>query len=167
LPIVDPPAVAAAVRAGIGATISVPLGGALDKRFNPVEVTAGVDMLSRGRAVYETSGGEIDAGPTAVLVSRNYTIVALTKSVGLFDRAVFLSHGRSPRDFDLVVVKSPHCEYHMFDEWAEKDFNIDAPGATSANLKSLGHTVCRRPVYPLDPDMAFAPRAEVFHAVRR
>jgi microcystin degradation protein MlrC len=167
LPIVDPPAVAAAVRAGVGATISVRIGGALDKRFTPVEITATVDMLSRGRAAYETSGGEIDAGPTAVLVSGTYTIVVLTKPIGLFDRAVFLSHGRNPRDYDLIVVKSPHCEYHMFDEWAEKDFNIDAPGSTSANLRSLGHTVCRRPIYPLDPDVTFAPRPEVFHAVRR
>lgn len=167
LPIVDPPAVAAAARAGVGATISIRIGGALDKRFTPVEITATVDMLSRGRAAYETSGGEIDAGPTAVLVSGTYTIVVLTKPVGLFDRAVFLSHGRNPRDYDLIVVKSPHCEYHMFDEWAEKDFNIDAPGSTSANLGSLGHTVCRRPMYPLDPDVTFAPRPEVFHAVRR
>ncbi len=167
LPIVDPPAVAAAVRAGVGATISVRVGGASDHRFTPVEITAVVDMLSRGRAVYETSGGEIDAGPAAVLVSGNYTMVVLTKPVGLFDRAVFLSHGRNPKDYDLIVVKSPHCEYHMFDEWAEKNFNIDAPGSTSANLSSLGHTVCRRPMYPLDPAVTFAPRPEVFHALRR
>ncbi len=120
LPIVDPRAAAAAVRAGVGANISVRLGGALDKRFAPVEVTAVVDMLSRGRAVHETSGAEIDAGPAAVLLSGNYTIIALTKPVGLFDRAVFLSHGRNPRDYDLIVVKSPHCEYHMFDEWRRK-----------------------------------------------
>lgn len=167
LPIVDPPAVAVAARAGVGATISVRVGGALDKRFTPVEITAVVDMLSRGRAAYETSGGEIDAGPTAVLVSGNYTIVVLTRPVGLFDRAVFLSHGRNPRDYDLIVVKSPHCEYHMFDEWAEKNFNIDAPGSTSANLASLGHTICRRPMYPLEPNATFAPRPEIFHAVRR
>ena len=28
--------------------------------------------------------------------------------------------------------------------------NVDAPGATSANLRSLGHTRCRRPIFPLD-----------------
>jgi microcystin degradation protein MlrC len=167
LPIVDPPAVAAAVRAGVGATISVRVGGALDNRFAPVEITAAVDMLSRGRAVHETGGGEIDAGPAAVLVSGNYTLVVLTNPVGLFDRAMFLSHGRNPKDFDLIVVKSPHCEYHMFDEWAEKNFNVDAPGSTSANLSSLGHTVCRRPMYPLDPAVTFAPRPEVFHSARR
>jgi hypothetical protein len=55
----------------------------------------------------------------------------------------------------------------MFDEWAEKNFNIDAPGATSANLRSLGHTICQRPMYPLDPDVAFTPRPQLFGPRRR
>lgn len=167
VPIVDPPAVAAAFRAGVGATLSVRLGGAMDPRFTPLQVTAVVDMLSRGRAVHETSRGDIDAGPTAVLLVGTYTIIAMTKPVGLMDRALFLALGRNPRDYDLIVVKSPHCEYHMFDEWAEKDFNIDAPGATSADLQSLGHTICRRPMYPLDADVAFTPSAQLFSARRR
>ena len=166
-PIVDPRAVAAAARAGVGATVEVPLGGALDTRFTPLTLTAVVDMLSRGRAVLETSGGELDAGPTAVLVAGNFTIIAMTRSVSLFDRAVFLAHGRNPRDYGLIVVKSPHCEYHMYDQWAEKDFNIDAPGATSANLTSLGHRVCRRPMFPLDAGVTFAPRPQVFNTLRR
>jgi len=167
LPIVDPAAVAAAFEAGVGATVRVALGGGLDGRFTPVEVTAAVDMLSRGRAVLETSGNELNAGPTAVLVAGNFTIVAMTRSVSLFDRAMFLAHGRNPRDYDLIVVKSPHCEYHMYDQWAEKDFNIDALGATSANLKTLGHTICRRPIFPLENDVTFAPSPQVFRRHHR
>ncbi|MFM7582007.1 MAG: MlrC C-terminal domain-containing protein, partial [Caldilinea sp.] len=82
-------------------------------------------------------------------------------------RAPFLSHGRNPRDYDLIVVKSPHCEYHMFEEWAEKNFNIDAPGATSADIRSLGHTICARPMYPLDPDIGFKPKAVRYNTKRR
>ncbi len=50
----------------------------------------------------------------------------------------------------------------MFDSWSVKNFNIDAPGATSANLKSLGHTVCARPIYPLDENVTFIPRATIY-----
>ena len=167
VPIVDPPAVAAAVRAGVGGTVRLVLGGALDTRFTPVELTALVDMISRGRAVLETSGSGLDAGPTAVLLAGNFTIVAMTRSVALFDRAMFLAHGRNPRAYDLIVVKSPYCEYHMFDEWAEKDFNIDAPGATSANLTSLGHRNCRRPMFPLDRDVPFVPLPQILGKIRR
>jgi microcystin degradation protein MlrC len=162
LPIVDPPAVEAAMKAGIGGTLGVKLGGALDRRFTPIELEVTVDLLSRGSAVLETAGRPNPSGPTAVLLHENYTIVAMTKSANLFDRSVFFAAGRDPRRYDLVVVKSPHCEPHMFVAWAARNFNIDAPGATSANLRSLGHVVCSRPVYPLEPDTRFVPKAELF-----
>jgi len=162
VPIVDPAAAAEAHRAGVGAAVRVRLGGALDPRFAPVEVAAEVDMLSRGRATLETSGNQLDAGPTAVLLADNFTILVMSRSVSLFDRAMFLAHGRDPRAYHLTVVKSPYCEPHMFDLWAEKNFNIDAPGSTSADLRSLGHRNCRRPMFPLDDDVTFAPSPEVF-----
>ncbi len=162
VPIVDPPAAAAAVRAGVGATITVRLGGARDPRFTPLEMTVEVDMLSRGRAVLETSGGALDAGPTAVLRAGCVTILAMSRPVSLFDRAMFLAHGRNPQDYHLTVVKSPYCEYHMFDAWAQTTFNIDAPGSTSADLRSLGHRVCRRPMFPLDDAVTFEPAPEVY-----
>ncbi|MBI1777740.1 MAG: M81 family metallopeptidase [Proteobacteria bacterium] len=166
LPIVDPPAVKAAFAAGVGATLKVKLGGALDKRFKPVELEVTVDLLSRGRCVLERSGLPMDAGPTAVLLHKNFTIVAITRGAYLFDRAVFYAAGQDPKRFDLTVVKSPHCEHHMFDDWAERNFNIDAPGATSANLHSLGHRICRRPIYPLDPEATFKPKPQTFQRGR-
>jgi hypothetical protein len=50
----------------------------------------------------------------------------------------------------------------MYDAWVEKSFNIDLPGATSANLPTLGHTICARPIFPLDADIAFTPRAILY-----
>jgi microcystin degradation protein MlrC len=167
VPIVDPPAAAAAKKAGIGAKITVSLGGTLDKRFTPLKVTGTVDMLSGGHMRLETARSPFEGGDTAVLISGNYTILIFSKPAYFFDRAPFLAHGRNPRDYDLIVVKSPHCEYHMFDEWAEKNFNIDAPGSTSADIKALGHTIVRRPMFPLDPDIGFEPKAVRFHTKRR
>jgi microcystin degradation protein MlrC len=102
------------------------------------------------------------AGPTAVLTFGNFTVVAMSRSVSLFDRAMYFANGLNPVDFDLIVVKSPHTEHHMFDAWTDANFNVDAPGATSANLKSLGHTICARPVYPLDEDAEFSPVATFY-----
>jgi microcystin degradation protein MlrC len=167
VPIVDPPAAAAAMKAGVGAKITVNLGGTLDKRFAPLKVTGTVDMLSGGHMRLETSRSPFEGGDTAVLIAGNYTIPIFSKPAYFFDRAPFLSHGRNPRDYDLIVVKSPHCEYHMFEEWAEKNFNIDAPGATSANIAALGHTIVKRPMFPLDPDIGFEPKAVRFHTKRR
>jgi microcystin degradation protein MlrC len=161
--IVDPAAAAAAHAAGVGATIRVGLGGAVDsRRYTPMQVEARVTLLSDGRARLETMKTDLHAGPTAVLAFDNFTVVTMSRSVSLFDRAMYYANGCNPPDFDLIVVKSPHTEHHMFDAWAEKNFNIDAPGATSADLKSLGHTICARPMYPLDPDAHFVPEPRIY-----
>jgi microcystin degradation protein MlrC len=166
--IVDTAAAKAALQAGVGAAIRVRLGGAIDaKRFRPLEVDATVESLSRGVGRYETWPGIYDAGPSAVLTFENFTVVVMTRPVALSDRSVYYANGLDPHKFDLVVVKSPHCEHQMYDAWVEKNFNIDAPGSTSANLKSLGHTICRRPVYPLDENVYFEPRAELYSRVSR
>ncbi|MFP6766459.1 MAG: MlrC C-terminal domain-containing protein, partial [Planctomycetaceae bacterium] len=163
VPVVDPPAVEAAFRAGIGGTVQVTVGGALDpERFEPLPVTANVRMLSDGQFHSESFGWPWDSGRTAVLQADQVTILAGTRPVSLFDRSWFLAHGLEPRRFDLVVVKSPHCEPQMFSDWCARLIHVDAPGSTSANLLSLGHTHCVRPVFPLDHGVVFSPVAEVF-----
>ena len=161
-PIVDAPAARVAHEAGVGAQIEVALGGSVDPRYPPMRITARVKLLSDGAARLETMRAPLQAGPTAVLTFDSFTVVVMSRSVSLFDRAMYFANGLDPTDFDLIVVKSPHTEHHMFDAWSEKNFNIDAPGATSANLKSLGHTICARPIYPLDENVAFTPRATIY-----
>ena len=80
----------------------------------------------------------LDAGPTAVLTFDNFTVVVFRRDQ-LFDRAMYYANGCNPRDFDLIVVKSPHTEYHMYEAWAEKNFNIDAPGATAPISRARPH----------------------------
>jgi microcystin degradation protein MlrC len=156
--IVDPPAAVAAYQAGVGGVVECTLGGAFDRRrFRRMPVRASVALLSDGKGQAETSGRPFDAGPCAVLRFDNFTVLAMSRPVGLPDRALYWANGLEPRRFDLIVVKCPHTEYHMFDAWAEKNFNIDAPGATSADLKSLGHTICPRPMFPLDEEVQFTP----------
>jgi microcystin degradation protein MlrC len=163
IPIVDRAAVEAAFEAGIGASITTPIGGSLDRgRHQPVTIDARVRMLSDGCYASEYSGSPTDAGPTAVLASGQITLVVTSQSVSLTDRSLFLGHGQDPRRFDVVVVKSPHCRYEYFEEWAARVINVDAPGSTSANLHSLGHTRCERPMYPLEPDTPFVPVAQIF-----
>ena len=162
-PVVDPPAVCAAVEAGISGMMETTLGGALDPaRFNPLPVSARVRSISGRRFRNESHGTFWDAGPTAVLEIENFVVVATTKPVSLYDRSLFLAHDLDPRQFDVVVVKTPHAQPHMFDDWCALRLVVDAPGATSANLKRLGHTRCRRPVFPLDEVVPFEPKAKLF-----
>lgn len=163
IPIVDAPAVRAAFEAGVGKTIRTTLGGTLDPgRFMPLGVEARVRMLSDGRFINESHGTEWYAGDTAVLEVGRHTVVVTSRPVHLYDRSLFLAHGQDPRRFDLVVQKSPHCRHEFFAAWAARLIGVDAPGSTSANLPTLGHTRCRRPMYPLDLDATFTPEPLIF-----
>ena len=165
-PVVDAPAVQAAFAAGVGNTLHTTVGGALDPRFTPLEVEAKVHLLAEGLFRSETTRSLWNAGPTAVLVAGNLTLVVTSRPVSLYDRALFYAHGQDPRHFGAVVVKSPHCEPQMFKAWAACYLDVDAPGATSADVKSLGHTQCPRPIWPLTEQFEFKPVAKIFRRQR-
>jgi len=163
LPIVDEPAVKMAFAAGIGATISTTVGGTLDpQRFKPLRITAKVRLLADGRFRSESFGEEWLAGPTAVLDAGNFTLVVSSRAVNLYDRSFLYAHGQNPERFDAVVVKSPHCQHHMYAAWCVRMVNVDAPGSSSANLPYLGHARCARPMFPLDADVEFTPMAKIY-----
>jgi microcystin degradation protein MlrC len=163
IPIVDPAAVDAAFRAGVGHAVTTTVGGALDPaRFTPLPIEGRVRMLSDGWFHSETTRELWQAGPTAVIQYGHITLIITTRAVSLYDRALFLAHGCDPQHYGAVVVKSPQCERHMFKDWAARYIDVDAPGSTSANLRSLGHTRCARPIFPLDPEVTFQPQAKLF-----
>lgn len=163
LPIVDERAVHKAIEAGIGSTIKVSIGGSLDpQRFKPLQIVAKVLLLADSRFRSESFGEEWYSGPTAVLEVNNFVIVVSSRAVNLYDRSFFFAHGQNPKHFDVVLVKSPHCQKHIYADWCTGMVNVDAPGSTSANLRSLGHTRCPRPIFPLDINVQFKPEAILF-----
>ncbi len=168
IPIVDATAVRLAFDSGVGSTIRVSLGGTLDRaRFQPLELTATVRLLADGRFRSESFGEQWYAGPTAVLESQNFTFVVSSRAVSLYDRSFFYAHGQNPKIFDAVVIKSPHCQHHMFADWCTRMINVDAPGSSSANLPYLGHTRCPRPIFPLDAEVTFQPVCKHFQRPAR
>ena len=163
LPIVDAPAVQQAFAAGVGATISTYVGGTLDaRRFQPLAIQGIVRHLADGLFRSESFGEVWDSGPSAVIDFENFTLAISSRAVSLYDRSFFYSLGQNPRNFAAVVVKSPHCQHHMFADWCETMIPVDAPGSSSANLAYLGHTRCPRPIFPLDHDVEFHPIVKIF-----
>lgn len=166
IPIVDPFAVQTAIKAGVSASVELNVGGALDPRHRPLTVKGEVRLLFDGNMRSESHGEEWIAGPSAVVRCGPNTLVLTTRPVSLYDRTLFLACGQDPATFDMTVVKSPHCQPRFFADGAALMINIDAPGATSANLPSLGHTKCRRPIFPLDESVSFSPEVKVFRRNR-
>ncbi|MEZ6090858.1 MAG: MlrC C-terminal domain-containing protein [Pirellulaceae bacterium] len=163
LPIVDAPAVEQAFAAGIGATIRTCVGGTLDTgRFQPLSMEGKVRHLADGLFRSESFGEVWDSGRSAILECGGFTLAISSRAVSLYDRSFFYSLGQNPRSFDAVVVKSPHCQHHMFADWCQEMLHVDAPGSSSANLVYLGHTRCPRPMFPLDDDVPFHPQPQLF-----
>ncbi|HCI85421.1 MAG TPA: microcystin degradation protein MlrC [Dehalococcoidia bacterium] len=161
--VVDPAAVAKAHEVGVGETFTMGVGGALDSRFAPLKLDWTVQSIANNSNIkMETWKFRLNPGPTAVLVSGNLTAVAMTKSLMMVDRTVFFDNGCDPKNYHSTIIKTPHAEPEFFDNWVEAKFNVDAIGSTSANLPTLGHTVCERPMYPMEPDTEFTPKTEVF-----
>ena len=142
------------------------LGGTLDpRRFQPLTMNVTVRLLADGRFRSESFGEEWFAWPTAVLEADGFVLIVSSRAVNLYDRSFFFAHGRNPKDFDAVVVKSPHCQPHMYADWCVRMVNVDAPGSSSANLRSLGHTRCPRPIFPLEANVRFSPKAKLFQRI--
>ncbi len=131
-------------------------------------MTGKVHLISDGNYIGEYSGSPCTSGLTAVILADNVTWVVTSRSVNLADRSLFYAHGQEPKQFDVVVVKSPHCAPHMYDEWAAAVLNVDVPGSTSANLPTLGHTRCARPIFPLDGELEgqYVPKVQIFRRSR-
>jgi len=162
IPIVDASAVQACFAAGVGNEVETTVGGERDpEKFPPLRVKATVRVLSDGHGHGER-GGRLDTGPAAAVDVGGIRVVLVTKSVGFNNRAPFWAVGQDPRNFDATVMKSPHWNKFMYEDWCKQYINVDTPGATSANVRALGHAKCWRPIFPLDEGVELDPRADLF-----
>lgn len=152
LPITDGEVVAAAQSAGVGATISVSLGGKMDPLSGPpLDVTARVAGLGGGRINTEIVGMEsFDMGDAALLEIDNVRAVVSTKrAIGGNHPIVYQHFGLDPADAKIVVVKTA-SNWQYFDAWISEVIRVNTPGATMSELKSFDWRLLTRPMYPFD-----------------
>lgn len=153
--VVDPAAVDAAMQAGVGAKLTLKIGGGFDKKNSkPVRATGTVRMLSEGRwtprAKGYNPGIEQSMGRAAVLDVGHVHILLAERSTMTVDPELFRSHGLDPRYMKIVVVKSPNGFRAAYAPFAKEMMVVDTPGVSAANLRSLPFQRIPRPIYPLD-----------------
>ena len=153
--LVDPEAVAKLRSAGIGATVTLPIGGKLDRRNSkPVRVTGRVRMISDGRwtarARGYNTGIETSMGCAVVFEVGLVRILIAERSAMTVDPELFRSHGLDPVYMQIVVVKSPNGFRAAYEPIAKRIFVVDTPGVSTANLEMMPWRRISRPIYPLD-----------------
>lgn len=109
--ILDPESVKKCVAAGVGATVSLELGGKSDPTYSggPVKVSAQVKVISDGKYVFKgkMSHGEIaNHGTTAVVDVAGNTVLITTLPRQPYDLEIFRAHGIVPEEQRILVTKS-------------------------------------------------------------
>jgi microcystin degradation protein MlrC len=157
----DPAVAQQAHEAGVGATIAVRLGGKSDDLHGaPIAATAYIKCLTDGRFRYTTpmgAGAEENLGPMARLVIGNVDVLVASIRSQTLDAEVFLLHGIDVSRARIVALKSTQHFRAGFAHLAGLIIRTDPPGATTSNLAHLPYRRVRRPIWPLDEAVTWAP----------
>jgi microcystin degradation protein MlrC len=158
--LVDPEAAVQLSAAGVGATVTLPIGGKLDRRNSkPVRVTGYVRLVSDGRwtarARGYNTGIETCMGKTVVLEIGAVRVLIAERSAMTVDPELFRSHGIEPLYCKIVVVKSPNGFRAAYEPIAKRIILVDTPGVSTARLETLPFRRINRPIYPLDRDIQY------------
>ncbi len=149
--ITDPDAAARCAAAGVGAELSLEIGGKLTPAFfQPVRVTGKVRTLSDGRFQMKLPPIPADRGLTAVLQVGEIFVVLSRKPVYTWDEECYRSVGLFPREAKLVQVKSPGGFRPTYEPFAKLIIDVDTPGPTDSDLSRLPYRRVTRPLFPLD-----------------
>jgi len=164
----DPEVVRAAIASGPGGTITVELGGKVDRLHgDPLPVHAYVKLLSDGR--YENDGPmmaglAVNLGPSAVLLCQPVSgppvppveVLVTTRAETPIDLNVFRCHGIDPVRHRVLGLKGKGHFRAAFEPIARRVVLVEGPGITGADLSRLAFRKVRRPIWPLDPDEVVA-----------
>ena len=138
----DPAAATQAILAGVGATVSLDLGGhSAPRAGGPVAVVARVDAVRpdfsyRGTGAMR-AGSEVVLGDTALLDVGGLKISVTSLSHSAIDFDPFLQFGLDPADFDIVLLRSKTHFRAAWDSASAGIVIVDTPDYGPADLSAL------------------------------
>ncbi len=156
--IYDPEAVQQAIAAGIGARVTLSIGGkiampAIPAESPPLSVTGTVKMISDGR--YKNRGPmargvQMEMGPTVVLDTGTAEIVLISRHVEPSDLNCLLALGIDPMQKRYVMLKSRIHWRAGLGKLAKAVVDCAGVGVCTSDYGQLDFKKVRRPIYPLD-----------------
>lgn len=157
----DPETARQAGQAGLGGTAAFRIGGKVaPEAFGaPVEVTGRVAHLSDGEFVGTgpvVRGRKMRCGPTAQIDAGGLKVVVTSVRHAANDRGFFRVAGVQPESEPLLAIKSRGHFRADFEPIAHAIIEVDAPGAANPNLDRFRFAHVRRPIWPLDRDLAWS-----------
>ncbi|MCA3178313.1 MAG: M81 family metallopeptidase [Burkholderiaceae bacterium] len=154
----DPESVRAAIAAGVGAEVTLDVGGkapmpSIGAPAAPLRVTGTVKRITDG--VYRLrgpmgTGARTNNGPTVVLQVGGVELVLISLYQEPFDLECFFSVGVDPTRKRFVVIKSRVHWRAGLGELAREVVECSGVGVTTSDYSLLKFEKVRRPVFPLD-----------------
>jgi len=150
----DPEAVATAIEAGVGNTVTMKIGAKTEPwTGEPLEVTGTVRTITDGTYVPTgpmSRGGVSSMGRSVVFRVEDIDIILTEKSQQATDLALYRSLGLEPTDYKILLVKS--CVHYRaaHEPIAKKIIEIDNPGWHGTRLAAFPWKKLKRPVWPID-----------------
>jgi microcystin degradation protein MlrC len=154
--IYDPDSVARALEAGVGARVSLTIGGKTDDLHGrPLEAVVTVHSRHDGtfteRAVRHGGRVAYDMGETVVVATDpGLTIQLTSKRIVPFSLNQLLSCGIEPQDFQILVVKGVHAPVPAYAPVCPTIIRATTPGSTTPELSRLEFRNRRRPLFPFE-----------------
>ena len=157
-PVRDAEAVAQMVQAGVGARVTLKVGGKMDmpsirRKGEPLELTGVVRSITDGE--YTITGPQFHGmrcymGRSTVLDTGAAQIVVIERNQEPWDRGVFTSVGIDPAQARFLLLKSRMYFRPVFLPIAKGLVFCDAPGVGTSDWTLFEYRKLRRPIYPLD-----------------
>jgi len=158
VPIVDPVAVNVARAAGVGAEVTVSLGGKIDNEFSqPVETTARVVTVSENHVMDVGERGSVEIGPVVLLRVGPVNVVVMAAAGFAICHPVLYQHLGLDVDQARAVVVKTASNFQYFDDWRRALVRVDTPGMTQSDLAAFTWNRTPRPIFPFDDDVAWEP----------
>lgn len=159
----DAEAAAEAARVGVGGEFDFTIGGKLDHVYNqPIRFTGIVEFS--GPATFSFGGGgytgmSMDMGLCAVVKHNELHLLITSNSCFSIDPEIYRAVGLESRDAQIVVVKSAIQFRSGFVGIERGIMLLDSPGMSSDHLELYDFQRVERPLFPLDRDVTFIPKA--------
>ena len=150
--LVDPDAIRQCHEAGIGASLTLELGGKSSPlQGRPVRISVEIVALSNGQFRYDGpmySGLDGNMGPSAYVRHNGLHVLLVTTREQPFDTAFARTLGLDPRRMKYIGVKSAAHFRAGFEDWAGQIHVVSEPGVHSPEHVRF-HNLGRR-IFPLD-----------------
>lgn len=152
-PLWDPQAVAFAHQAGVGARLSLRLGGKTSLLSGrPLDCEA--EIIGLACDGWQTFGDTLEPmGDMAALrVNGCVDVVCISHRQQAFGLELFTLVGLGPRAYRLLVLKSAHHFHAQFGPIAAAVLYSETQGSSPQRYERHGYKRVLRPLYPLDRD---------------